>query len=524
MFANAAQWPQSRHRAGQRCRRWRASGTSHTRDRALTPGTTVSLDYSPAIAANRFGLGAKPGELTAIGTDARAWLDAQLHGPAPAVAGVGLRDSASILREAGEVRRQLQAQRRTASAGSTVPAVAANAVPAASSSAGEVLALVMRLPQLYRPIYIGEVQARLRSAVATDRPWVERLAYFWSNHFAVSIDKLAVLGLAGTLEREAIRPHLLGNFRDLLLAVEQHPAMLLYLDNQRSVGPNSMLAQRAARRERTLGLNENLAREILELHTLGVDAGYTQADVTSFAKVLTGWSLGGGEAAGGMQSGTNGEFLFRPLLHEPGTQSVVHHSYAQSDQAQGRAALADLARSSATARHIATKLARHFIADDPPPAAVARIAAAFERSDGDLPQVYRALLSCEEAWHAPLAKYKTPQDYLLSIYRGLQLPVGDAPRSIAGFDLLGQRQFAPGSPAGWPDRSDDWDGASALMKRIEFADTVAQRRGDTHAVVDLGPQLLGANYSDETRVSLSHAATDAQALTLLLTAPEFLRR
>lgn len=479
----------------------------------------MSLDYSPAIAANRFGLGAKPGELTAIGTDARAWLDAQLHGAAPAVAGIGLRDSASILREAGDVRRQLQAQRRAASTDS-----AATAVPSASASSGELLALVMRLPQLYRPIYSAEVQARLRSAVATDRPWIERLVYFWSNHFAVSVDKLAVLGIAGSLEREAIRPHLLGNFRDLLLAVEQHPAMLLYLDNQRSVGPNSLLAQRAARRERTLGLNENLAREILELHTLGVDAGYTQADVTSFAKVLTGWSLGGGEVARGVQASTNGQFLFRPQLHEPGPQTVFHNRYAQSDQAQGRAVLAGLARSSATAHHIGVKLARHFIADDPPPAAVARIAGAFERSDGDLPQVYRALLSCEEAWHQPLAKYKTPQDYLLSIFRGLQLPVADAPRSIAGFELLGQRQFGPGSPAGWPDRSDDWDGASALMKRIEFADTLAQRLAGTRAVVDLGPQLLGANYSDETRSSLSHAATDAQALTLLLTAPEFLRR
>jgi uncharacterized protein (DUF1800 family) len=368
------------------------------------------------------------------------------------------------------------------------------------------------------------VQARLRNAVSTERPWVERLVYFWSNHFAVSIDKLAVLGVAGCLEREAIRPHVLGNFRELLLAVEQHPAMLLYLDNQRSVGPNSALAQRAARHERTLGLNENLAREILELHTLGVGTGYTQTDVTSFAKVLTGWSLGGGDGAGGMQTGASGQFLFRPQLHEPGAQTVFGRRYDQSDQAQGRAVLADLAVASPTARHIATKLARHFIADDPPPAAVARIARAFERSDGDLPQVYRALIACEEAWQTPLAKYKTPQDYLLSIYRGLQLPVADGPRSIAGFDVLGQRQFSPGSPAGWPDRSDDWDGASALMKRIEFADAVAQRLGGTRAVADLGPQLLGASYSDETRTSLQRAATDGQALTLLLTAPEFLRR
>jgi uncharacterized protein (DUF1800 family) len=478
----------------------------------------VSLDYSPAIAANRFGLGAKPGDMAVIGADGPGWLEAQLRGPTPALQAAGLRPTVDILSDAYAIRQQVQTQRRAAAAR---PAIAGAGETADSAAA---LVNVMRLPQLLRPIYIAEVQARLRNAVMTERPLVERLVYFWSNHFAVSIDKQVVLGVAGSMEREAIRPHVLGNFRELLLAVEQHPAMLLYLDNQRSVGPTSVLAQRAARRERTLGLNENLAREILELHTLGVDAGYTQADVTSFAKVLTGWSLGGGAGAGPMQAGTTGAFLYRPLLHEPGTQTVFGRRYGQSDQAQGRAALNDLALSGATAHHIATKLARHFIVDDPPPAAVARIAKAFEKSEGDLPQVYRALIASPEAWQAPLAKYKTPQDYLVSIHRGLTLPVDDRPRSIAGFDVLGQRQFAPGSPAGWPDRSDDWDGASALMKRIEFADAVAQRVGGTRAVIELGPQLLGANYSDATRTSLSHAASDAQALTLLLTAPEFLRR
>jgi uncharacterized protein (DUF1800 family) len=474
----------------------------------------VSLDYSAAVAANRFGLGAKPGELDLIGTDARGWLEAQLRGAAPTLPATGLRASADILTDAAAIRQQLQALRR-----------AASDKPAAAPDSAETLAAVMRLPQLFRPIYIAEVQARLRNAVATERPWVERLVYFWSNHFAVSVDKQVVMGVAGSLEREAIRPHVLGNFRELLLAVEQHPAMLLYLDNQRSVGPNSEAAQRAARRDRTLGLNENLAREILELHTLGVDAGYTQADVTSFAKVLTGWSLGGGYATGNkMQDGVSGQFLFRPALHEPGAQTVFHHRYDQPEQAQGRAVLSDLALAPPTARHIATKLARHFIADDPPPAAVARIAQAFERSGGDLPHVYRALFEGGEAWQTPLAKYKTPQDYLLSVYRGLQLPVADGPKSIAAFDVLGQRQFAPGSPAGWPDRSDDWDGASALMKRIEFADALSQRLGGTRAVAELGPQLLGPTYSDETRKSLQRAASDGQALTLLLTAPEFLRR
>jgi len=480
----------------------------------------VSLDYSSAIAANRFGLGAKPGELGVIGTDARGWLEAQLPGPAPPLSAAGLRATADILRDASAIRAQLQSQRGAAA--SSPAAAAAGASSAAAPLSTEALATLMRLPGLYRPIYLAEIQARLRNALTTDRPWIERLVYFWSNHFAVSVDKLAVLGLAGSLEREAIRPHVLGNFRELLLAVEQHPAMLLYLDNQRSVGPTSVLAQRAARHERTLGLNENLAREILELHTLGVDAGYSQADVTSFAKVLTGWSLGGG--VGALHAGVTGEFLFRPLLHEPGPQTVFHRRYDQAGEAQGRAVLQDLALASPTARHIATKLVRHFIADDPPPPAVAGVAKAFERSGGDLPQVYRALLACEEAWQVPLAKYKTPQDYVLSIYRGLQLPLAEGPRSIAAFDVLGQRQFAPGSPAGWPDRSDDWDGASALMKRIEFADAVAQRLGGAHAVAELGAQLLGASYSDETRVSLQRAASDAQALTLLLTAPEFLRR
>ncbi|MGH8232053.1 MAG: DUF1800 domain-containing protein [Steroidobacteraceae bacterium] len=465
----------------------------------------MSLDYSAAIAANRFGLGARPGDLARIGSDARGWLEGQLQGAPPLLSDTGLRGTRDILTDAAGLRGQIQAARR-----------------ATSSSPEQAQALFMRLPQLFRPIYQSEVKARLQSATDSDRPWVERLVYFWSNHFAVSVDKLAVFGVAGALEREAIRPHVLGNFRDLLLSVEQHPAMLLYLDNERSVGPNSDQAQRAARRQRVLGLNENLAREILELHTLGVDAGYTQADVTSFAKVLTGWSLGGGQGA--QRAGVPGEFLFRPNLHEPGAQSVFHRRYAQAGQQQGFAVLIDLAHSPATAKHIAVKLARHFIADEPPPEAVAHIARAFERSSGDLPQVYRALLECEEAWREPLTKYKTPQDYLLSICRGLQLPMAETPRSVNAFDVLGQRQFAPGSPAGWPDRGDDWNGASALMKRIEFADALGQRVAGTHAALDLAPQLLGATFSDETRASLTRAASDAQALTLLLTAPEFLRR
>jgi uncharacterized protein (DUF1800 family) len=248
-----------------------------------------------------------------------------------------------------------------------------------------------KLPALYRPIYIDEAHARFAHAVGTERPFLERLTQFWTNHFAVSIDKIVVLGLAGAFEREAIRPNVTGNFTGLLLAVEKHPAMLLYLDNQTSIGPHSRAAQFVAHRSRRkLDINENLAREILELHTLGVNGGYTQADVTEFARVLTGWTARpmmnapGGGAAG---------FAFVAARHEPGARTLLGKTYAEDGMAQGEAVLRDLAAHPATAQFVATKLARHFIADEPPPEAVARIARAFRDSDGHLPTVYGALLA-----------------------------------------------------------------------------------------------------------------------------------
>ena len=383
---------------------------------------------------------------------------------------------------------------------------------------------VVKLGEIYRPAYVAEVAARLRQAATTDRPFLERLTQFWSNHFAVSVDKAVVLGVAGSYEREAIRPNVLGSFAQLLLAVERHPAMLLYLDNFRSVGPDSMLAGRAQERTgRTLGINENLAREIMELHTLGVNGGYTQADVTAFAKVITGWSIGaaGKGIAGG---GQPGEFFFRTNIHEPATQTIMGKRYPQQGQAQGESVLLDLARSPATAQHIATQLARHFIADDPPPQAVERLARVFNQSDGDLPSLYRALIAEEAAWSQPLSKFKTPNDYVISAWRALQMPIDD-PRQVPPlFASLGQRVWSPNSPAGWPDRSADWDGASALMQRLRWADEIGQRFGASINAVQLAPQILGASLSDNTRLALSRAASAAQAVTLLMAVPEFMRR
>jgi uncharacterized protein (DUF1800 family) len=484
---------------------------------ALNEDLHVLERLSPAVAANRFGLGARPGELAQIGSHSPDWLRAQLSGAPPLVTDSELRSSAETLARALDARRDLRAAKRAAAAERTSQS-------SDRADAPNQVAALTKVGQIYRPVYIAEASARFRQAVNTDRPLVERLTYFWTNHFAVSIDKNLVLGLAGSLEREAIRPNVLGHFSDMLLAVERHPAMLLYLDNHVSVGPHSKAARLLERRQggRRVGINENLARETLELHTLGVHGGYSQADVTTFAEVITGWSIGGD--VGRLPRGEPGEFLFRAELHEPGAKVVLGKRYSDTGYDQGVAVLRDLAAKPATAHFIATKLARHFITDDPPPRSVEGIANAFLSSDGHLPTVYRALIETREAWAQPLSKYKTPNDYIVSTFRGLELPV-DAGRSpLAPFEVMGQRTYSPGSPAGWPDRSADWDGASALIKRIEWADAVGQRVGSRRDAVGLAPQLLGDNLTPASRTAIARAASSSQAVTLLLSSPEFMRR
>jgi uncharacterized protein (DUF1800 family) len=462
-----------------------------------------------AIAANRFGLGARPGELARVAKDPAGWLKSQLERAPPEIVDPSLRPSAEILTRALALRSQKK--------------------DLATDEARKAAAL--KLPAIYRPVYIDEAYARFAHAIGTQRPFLERLTQFWTNHFAVSIDKIAVLGLAGAMEREAIRPRVLGRFTDLLLAVERHPAMLLYLDNHASIGPNSRAARAVGRRGtgRKAGINENLAREILELHTLGVDGGYTQADVTAFAQAISGWSVGG-QANGGRLAklaggnGKPGEFFFREAFHEPGARRLLGRGFSEDGQAQGEAILEHLALRPKTANHIATKLARHFIADDPPPAAVNRLTRAWLDSNGHLPTVYAALIECPEAWQAPFGKFKTPADFIHSSYRALDIPLYGKRRSLQAFEALGQRNLSPGSPAGWPDTSADWDGSSALLKRIAWADVVAQRMGDARNARELAPQLLGATLSEETATAITRAESGAQALTLLLASPEFMRR
>jgi uncharacterized protein (DUF1800 family) len=345
----------------------------------------------------------------------------------------------------------------------------------------------------------------------------------------VSADKGTIFGLAGTLENEAIRPHVNGRFADMLLAVEQHPAMIAFLDNQYSVGADSVAARSAGLRmgsaaapKRRFGINENLAREILELHTLGVNGGYSQSDVTSFAQVITGWSIGGGKNR--FAGGEPGRFFFRDNLHEPGAKVFLGKRYAEDGLAQGEAVLRDLSRHRATARFIATKLVRHCIADEPPAAAVDRVARAFLESDGNLPDVYRALIGSSEAWDPHPRKFKTPEDLVFSTLRALDMPPTRAEEVVHTFDFLGQRQYTPGSPAGWPDVAKGWDGSDALMHRILWVSRVAEKYTPGGNPDELVTAALGGFARAETLAAVRRAASAAQAVVLLLMSPEFQRR
>jgi uncharacterized protein (DUF1800 family) len=463
------------------------------------------MTLDAVIAANRFGLGARPGELDRARGDARAWLQRQITGSRPVPDAIRrLPASAEVFKTYSELRRERNE---------------------AKSDGEAAMRILGALRTKLAPYYLDQVAARYRVAATTQESFRERLVHFWTNHFAVSADKPQVIALAGTLENEAIRPHVAGRFTDLLAAVEAHPAMILYLDNQASIGPGSQLAQRRGRRAaadgRKLGINENLAREILELHTLGVDGGYTQQDVTTFARALTGWSIGADRA---LLDGTPGKFAFHDAAHEPGAKTIMGARYSQSGVAQARAVLADLAKHPATARHIAVKLARHFIADEPPAEDVARLAKAFRDSDGDLPTVYRALLDAPSAWTTSAVKFKTPHELVVSSMRMLDF-VPAEPRQIAApFELLGQRPYTPGSPAGWPDTATHWDGPDALLKRIEWADTVASRAAGREQPLSLGENSLGGAFNERTRVAITRASSAQQGLTLLLASPEFQRR
>ena len=449
-----------------------------------------------AIALNRFGLGARPAD--APPTNTQRWLLSQFdaYNPLPGAWQPVPRTSALV-----DAWNTMQRSVRQAPEGRR------SGIREAYLRQGSTA-------------YQAAVGARTNSALQTATPFVERLVHFWSNHFAVSVDKLLIVGMAGGFEADAIRPHVLGRFEDLLLAVVRHPAMLLYLDQAQSTGPRSMMGARAQEgQQRGRGLNENLAREILELHTLGVRSGYTQEDVTEFARALTGWTLPGDGGAA-----DNATFRFVPALHEPGPRVVLGRAYAEGGEEQARAVIHDLVATPATALHIARKLARHFVADEPPQALVQRLAETFARTNGDLPSMYRELVSAPEAWQTIGAKFKSPWDWTISSLRALGCPALTPIRAAGLMTQLGQPVWRPGSPAGYNDLTATWAAPDALMRRVEVAQSLVQESGGGVDARSLAPLVLPGALTDGTADAIARAESGGTALALLLVSPEFLRR
>jgi len=465
-----------------------------------------------ALALHRFGFGPGRDSISAIAGDPRGALLSDLDRPAAGYLAAKLPSSAAAARAISDFRAEEQAKSKLAQRAKKE----AEAKGMAASASDAAVAAPPKPPEqpLPQQIFQNEATARYEAAVSGDIGFVERLVWFWSNRFCISADK--DIAMVGAYEREAIRVHVLGRFGDMLTAVESHPAMLYYLDNVRSMGANSIAGINGDK-----GLNENLAREILELHTLGVRSGYSQSDVTSFANVLTGWT-----STDAAEPERGGQFLFNKRLHEPGEQTVLGKFYAQRGVDQGRAVLADLARHSATAQHIAQKLAAHFVADQPPPPLVAKLTKAFKDSDGDLKTVAKTLVTADEAWTPARTKLKRPSEWIVSMLRvtNASLNTG-APWNIGRVlgvqAALGEPLWRPPAPNGWPDTEAAW--IDGVPHRLDIANDFAGRLPNANpaALLDSG---LGPLASNNARETIARAESRTQALALLVMTPEFLRR
>lgn len=494
----------------------------------------AASDGQARVALQRFGLGAKPG-----GYALRDPRDAVLAEIDPAKARFSrdeLPDTArgiQIVAEIEERRRQMRAAARQ-----TAQATPAAQPPAMMAGNGDMQAAATQAPAMQpgdqtktppavasapdpdgiriRDLMLAEAKARIEQGIAADIGFAERWVAFWSNHFCVALRRGQIMrGVIGPYERECIRAHAFGTFREMLVAVETHPAMVHYLDQRQSIGPASPAGQRQKK-----GLNENLAREILELHTLGVGGGYSQGDVTSFAKILTGWSISNNEE----NLDGYGGFIFAPNRHEPGAQTVLGKSYAQPGKEQGLAVLEDIARHPSTARFIARKLARHFVADNPPSVLVARLEQDFRKTGGDLASLARALVTSEEAWKAPQAKLRTPYEFLIATLRATGEKPDRVPQLLNALNLMGQQLWNPPGPNGHPDDEASLIAPKAIKTRLEFAMQVGRQVGGRIDPRELADQLYGSGLGAETRQAVARAEARPQGIAILLMSPEFQRR
>ncbi|HZZ30370.1 MAG TPA: DUF1800 family protein [Phenylobacterium sp.] len=501
----------------------------------------VDQDMKAAIAVTRFGLGARPGEIDQARRDPQGFLKSQIRrsgadqpaGPSPTSA-QRMAEFREYQRERREFRLQKVSDVGPPKPGGPATEAADPAMAAAVKS--DTRDPVKVVGAMLRKDISDDFAARIQLASATDAGFRERWTLFWANHFTVSATKAITGTIVGPFEEEAIRPHVFGRFDDLLGAAETHPAMLTYLDQIQSIGPDSDAARamrngggprgvggggaqlQQAALKRTPGLNENLAREIMELHTVGVNSGYTQADVTEFARAMTGISIGG------ERDGAYGVAVFRVQAHEPGERTVMGVRYDQRGKEQANAILTDLAEKPQTAHFICGKLARHFVADDPSPALVARLEAAWTGSRGDLATVAEALVSAPESWDPRPAKFKTPYEFIVSSYRAAGGLPADFQQVGPIMTALGQKPFSAPSPKGWPEDAQSWAAPDAIVKRMQFAQAFSSGAVHDRDPKALAADALGERLSPDTAKAIARAESRPEGFALLLMSPEFQRR
>ena len=488
------------------------------------------------VALTRFGYGPRgDGDARIAGSDPRGFLRAELSqpgivlldGPALPTTKVAaqqfFKDQAE--RKAERERNQAAAEkaRQTAELVSVSPVFARAATADAAGTpppVGPATQVNAAKPPKPAPspeatIFRDEALARIRRAIEARAGFAERLVAFWSNHFCVSANKGGIgRATCGAFEREAIRPHVLGKFSDMLLAVESHPAMLHFLDNAQSVGPNSRAGVRGKR-----GLNENLGREIMELHTLGVGSGYTQADVTNLARIITGWTYVGPQA----KLGDPGTFVFNANAHEPGSIELLGTTFPEDGVAQGRAALLEIARRPECARFIAGKFARHFLGDAPPKTVTDRLTRVFHDTGGDLRQLALALVDAPESWDRKPLRVRSPYEFIIGTYRLIQrLP--EEPGIILGpLNAMGMALWTPPGPNGFSDQTSAWATPEGMKLRLDYSAQVGLRVREPANPSDLLEALCGGAPSPETRTAVAHAESRQQGLALLLMSPEMQR-
>ena len=472
----------------------------------------MSEPQNPLGAAlRRFGLAGGPGEAAAMGRDPRGALLAQLAAPHEAPAAEMLDSNGALAFYARNRDAQVarsQARRAAELAGASVEATRNMAVGNASDTG----------------LHAREANWLLGLARDTPDPFRERLALFWTNHFTVSGEGSTVAwGLAGPFQREAIRPHLLGRFEDMLLAAVLHPAMLFYLDNVSSVARNSPTG--GGRRG---GVNENLAREALELHAMGADGGYTQADVTEFAEALSGWVVGypGGPPRTGGDS-TAGEVpegvYFQAARHAPGPKQILGTTFPEAGAEEARAVLRAVARHPSTARHVARRMATHFVSDPPPPTLVEALSRTFRDTGGDLRAVTAALLRAPEAWSTAPAKLRPPLEFVMAVTR-LTGQIPEQPPALAALRAMGQPWYRAPSPKGWDETNDGWATPDGIKTRLDWVRRLAARTDPRTDPRALAEQALGPALSPPTRRAIAGAESVPQGITLLLLSPEMQRR